>query len=285
MDAVKAFHSKARQVNRTRVMRSIRSAVKGLVTTEGTRPRAVDRPQHHAPINVVSDTQRGNYKRPHWISHAVKPHKAQLLAAGAEADRWVAHIDGLMHKDDQEREKLKAWMKLPAAKRKAILIERWGAMSVEEQQAALRAKRKEEELVAFRKNTRVFDPTKSKYTQLHTRMKLSPFTTIQGPLPGGWHMGKKGAVTYYWNDSGAKQLHIPSTPYLAKIRHQSGFLDDVAMEQKIGKHIDRGASLMDYIKDEQPAGPNAKGSNKDLSPEAINESIGKEIASKSGFGG
>ena len=59
----------------------------------------------------------------------------------------------------------------------------------------------------------------------------------------------------------------------------------VEVEQKIGKHIDRGASLMDYIKDEQPAGPNAKGSNKDLSPEAINESIGKEIASKSGFGG
>ena len=97
MDAVKAFHSKARQVNRTRVMRSIRSAVKGLVTTEGTQPRAVDRPQHHAPINVVSDTQRGNYKRPHWISHAVKPHKAQLLAAGAEADRWVAHILSLIH--------------------------------------------------------------------------------------------------------------------------------------------------------------------------------------------
>jgi hypothetical protein len=119
---------------------------------------------------------------------------------------------------------------------------------------------------------------------VHTQFRRSPFSITQGPLPGGWHAGRKGALAYYWNDSGAKQLHMPSAPYLSAIHTQTNGFDDVRMEKAIGGSLDRGADLMDQVNSVHNEGGRGEGKIiEDTSPQAMKDSIGKEIASKSGF--
>jgi len=56
-----------------------------------------------------------------------------------------------------------------------------------------------------------------RYTKVHIALNAHPFARFHGPLPGGWHVGKTtGDLTYYWNDSGAKQMHLPSAPFIAR---------------------------------------------------------------------
>ena len=58
-------------------------------------------------------------------------------------------------------------------------------------------------------------------------------------------MGKsKQGLTYYWNDSGAKQLNLPTAPYLTQMFKMN---EDIMSRGELQGNVTRGLRLMSHM--------------------------------------
>merc|ERR1712100_964860 len=75
------------------------------------------------------------------------------------------------------------------------------------------------------------------HTKVISQRGIHPMDTWEGPLPMGWHWGKSRGVTYFWNDSGAKQLHYPSAPRAAALQSAESMGADVLMSNGMQRQV------------------------------------------------
>lgn len=153
------------------------------------------------------------HRREKWLSMTPRQRRAIVRA------RWAKftpeHKQALMVR----RKKLRAqWHKMTPQQKQQNREKRWAKFTPEQ-----RSKLMEKEKTA-KINLRFTHAPKKKPGVNTQKMKLGEaakrvrFVRQHGPLPLGWHQGLTAeGLSYYWNDSGAKQLHLPTVPYTKRL--------------------------------------------------------------------
>jgi len=129
-----------------------------------------------------------------------------------EVNRWMQEV-AMVSRENKRIEALEQkWKKLTARERKAV---------IEFRNAHLTPEQREREAKKAKVDSAFIDPKQYKYTAFHRKHGIHPMATLHGPLPNGWHRSKKNGITVYWNDFGAKQLHLPRPPLIATMSQMS----------------------------------------------------------------
>jgi len=131
----------------------------------------------------------------------------------ADLKDWMMDVERVNHDDRLAQELQQKWRHLTPVQRRAFVHLKEESMTRSQRKSERRSKERQQKVSAFF----VANDVEQRYTKVHVAMNIHPFDTLHGPLPGGWHVGRSShGITYYWNDSGAKQLHLPTAPYLAQ---------------------------------------------------------------------
>jgi hypothetical protein len=166
---------------------------------------------HHGGARARA-TLGGQRSKPGWhakhaswiVENAVSRRKSQK-----KVNRWMAEVEAV-HEHSLKTQKLKAkWNKLTAAQRHAVIKYTDSQMSPADRENRERQAKVHAAFVSKGK-------PKPKNIDVHVTNRVNPLHKLHGPLPAGWHVGVNRGVHYYWNDSGAKQLHLPSAPFMSQ---------------------------------------------------------------------
>merc|ERR1719482_1958982 len=104
----------------------------------------------------------------------------------------------------QRRDK---WKKMTPEQRKEVKQKKWNKMSPAQRKQQM-ANEKQNKI-----NSHFIDPDKKGHEQLGEGRRQTTEVNLRKELPYGWHLGHTAeGLVYFWNDSGAKQLHFPAAP-------------------------------------------------------------------------
>jgi len=152
-----------------------------------------------------------------------------------KVDSWLGEVVKVQREHLRRQERMREWENMTPEQRKIA----WHKlMSPARLETERKAKENGHKVEAMFSSTGV----KPHYTKVHVQMNTHPFIRQHGPLPAGWHYGttSKG-VTYYWNDSGAKQLHLPVAPFIANFYKEANLKPDdlqAAIRKGLDDHLD-----------------------------------------------
>jgi len=118
--------------------------------------------------------------------------------------KWMGEVREVSVKTRERAVLQQKWKKMSLAQKRAVVAETEAHKTPVSKRAAERHEKVER---AFARDGKTL-----RYTKVISHLGIHPMATVEGPLPMGWHKGKSRGVTYFWNDSGAKQLHYPSVP-------------------------------------------------------------------------
>jgi len=163
----------------------------------------------HHQIPGHRSTPGWHAKNAGWIIEStVKGRRADKV------DRWLHDISAAELEHEVSEARRAELQNMTPEKRKEAVRKAWLAIPARQRKLKLqtieRQKKIEEHFVAHN--------TDQRHTKVHSVLGINPFSRLHGPLPMGWHVGESVAgMRYYWNDSGAKQLSLPTAPYLHRL--------------------------------------------------------------------
>jgi len=169
----------------------------------------------------------------------LKTQRANFASQGQEeelrkVDRWLGEITHSYARDSDINERKSKWSKMSPEQQQELLTKHWNSLSPAQQKAQKRADKTQKKIDAHF----AAHGMKQKYTKVHSLLGIHPFQRLHGPLPMGWHVGhSKASIRYYWNDSGAKQMHLPTAPYLGQVYKMS---EDTLTREQLQGNVSQG---------------------------------------------